>query len=232
MRQLQGADIHSSSTRAPICSASSVRKQRCSRMPVIRTDGGWQTTCSYRQYALQPSISSISISNSRASRCTSTSSSSSRCRRMQQQHICRASSGSDPSGSGSSASNPGTTSSGAAVADVEPFTEEQLQELAEYERSLEEEGLGIAWRSEFADDIDGLYDYVDRDQLEFAARLRELKATPQHLWEAVGLMDKVSKYPPGLVADMMGMGSWRLKGEQSRVQDSVQTLLQSVHVFV
>jgi hypothetical protein len=29
----------------------------------------------------------------------------------------------------------------------------------------------------------------------------------------IGILDKMQSYPPGLVADMMGMGTWRLNGE-------------------
>jgi hypothetical protein len=28
----------------------------------------------------------------------------------------------------------------------------------------------------------------------------------------IGILDKMQSYPPGLVADMMGMGTWRLNG--------------------
>ncbi|KAF8066305.1 pcyA [Scenedesmus sp. PABB004] len=96
--------------------------------------------------------------------------------------------------------------------DDAPFTEAELRELTALEAELADEALGEAWRAEFEDDLDGLYDYVDRDQLEYADRVRELKATPKHLWEQVGAMDRLQSYAPGLIADMMGMATWRLNG--------------------
>jgi hypothetical protein len=33
------------------------------------------------------------------------------------------------------------------------------------------------------------------------------------VWLQVGVLDELSKFPPGLVADMVGLGTWRLNGE-------------------
>ncbi|KAF6265515.1 phycocyanobilin ferredoxin oxidoreductase-like protein [Scenedesmus sp. NREL 46B-D3] len=100
---------------------------------------------------------------------------------------------------------------------VDAFSEDELRGLSAVDSSLGDEALGEAWRSVFEDDLDGLYDYVDRDQLQYADRIRELKGTPKHLWEQIGILDKMQSYPPGLVADMMGMGTWRLNGTVDEV---------------
>jgi hypothetical protein len=43
-----------------------------------------------------------------------------------------------------------------------PWTPQQLLALSGREQQEAEEALGHAWREEFADDLDELYDYVDR----------------------------------------------------------------------
>lgn len=43
-----------------------------------------------------------------------------------------------------------------------PLTEDQLRELSSREAELQEQALGDAWREQFSEDIEGLYDYISR----------------------------------------------------------------------
>jgi hypothetical protein len=45
---------------------------------------------------------------------------------------------------------------------VDAFSVEDLRDLSAADSSLDNEALGEAWRAGFADDLDGLYGYVDR----------------------------------------------------------------------
>lgn len=117
----------------------------------------------------------------------------------------------------SSSSSGGDASSTAAAAVVEgrpvsPFTEEDLRGLSEVESLIDEEALATAWRENFEGDLDGLFSYVDRAHATLREKVQELHSIPKHLWDKVGVLDELSKFPPGLVADMMGLGTWRMNG--------------------
>ena len=43
-----------------------------------------------------------------------------------------------------------------------PLTEEQLRKLGDREADEREQALGDAWRGQFSNDLEGLYDYVSR----------------------------------------------------------------------
>uniref|UniRef100_A0A383VNQ6 Phycocyanobilin:ferredoxin oxidoreductase n=1 Tax=Tetradesmus obliquus TaxID=3088 RepID=A0A383VNQ6_TETOB len=157
-----------------------------------------------------------------SSRCSNSSSSSSSSRSRQRwHHPCQAASSSDAGGAAAAAaaadSSEQQQQQQQQQQQLPAFTEDELRQLSAADTSLDDEALGEAWRSAFEDDLDGLYGYVDRDQLQYANRIRELKATPKHLWEQIGILDKMQSYPPGLVADMMGMGTWRLNGTVDEV---------------
>lgn len=62
----------------------------------------------------------------------------------------------------SSSSGPAAAEAEGQQAVVEPFTEDELKALSEIETEVDDDALGETWRSAFEDDIDGLYDYVDR----------------------------------------------------------------------
>jgi hypothetical protein len=49
--------------------------------------------------------------------------------------------------------------------DVGPFSEDDLLGMTEAESVIDQDDLADAWRENFDDDLDGLYNYVDRCEL-------------------------------------------------------------------
>lgn len=49
--------------------------------------------------------------------------------------------------------------------DVSPFSEDDLMGMTEAESTINQDDLADAWRENFDDDLDGLYNYVDRCEL-------------------------------------------------------------------
>jgi hypothetical protein len=67
--------------------------------------------------------------------------------------------------------------------DVSPFSEDDLLGMTEAESTINQDVLADAWRENFDDDFDGLYNYVDRcglidheqQQLEYGCYLTNSK---------------------------------------------------------
>lgn len=88
---------------------------------------------------------------------------------------------------------------------------QELSSLDNVWEQQEEDNLGMAWREQFASDPQDLFEYVDREGEERIQQLESLLQAPKSLVEASGVATDMQKFPPGLTADIIGMGTWRLK---------------------
>lgn len=117
---------------------------------------------------LAPHICRIAAVSSLAAVSTSTSSTHSSSHVLQHTYCSQAARSRQRIRCRAGNSNGGGSASAEAVVDqeqaevIEPFSEDDLQALSELENYIDVDVVGEAWRSQFADDVDGLYDYVDR----------------------------------------------------------------------
>ncbi len=47
-------------------------------------------------------------------------------------------------------------------------------------------------------------------------RVQDLKNTPKDLWDRTGATLPLKQVPAGMAIDLMGMGTWRLRGRDIR----------------
>eukprot|EP00967_Tisochrysis_lutea_P026457 scaffold30527_cov22-Tisochrysis_lutea.AAC.1 len=66
------------------------------------------------------------------------------------------------------------------------WTREELESLNEEVEQNRDAELGELWRSDFAQDLDGLYDYVGAATAEWQQVVHDLYRLPQNEWQ-IGL---------------------------------------------
>jgi len=93
------------------------------------------------------------------------------------------------------------------------WTREELESLNEEVEQNRDAELGELWRSDFAQDLDGLYDYVGAATAEWQQVVHDLYRLPQNEWQNSGVLEAAHKFPPAMANEMLGMGTWRLKGD-------------------
>ena len=145
------------------------------------------------------------------------------------------------------------TSSGGAAEGKAPWAPEELLQLNQQVEQEREAELGQEWRSQFSDNLDGLFEYVGDAEAEWESVVEDLYKLPPNEWEVclllVGLwrhaiiisidsglshqsvvlsgllllplscnqnsgeLEAAYSFPPAMANELIGMGTWRLKGQ-------------------
>jgi hypothetical protein len=92
---------------------------------------------------------------------------------------------------------------------VPEYTAEELLGFVQQDREQAEEDLSSALRQAFVTDADALFDYPVRQLYEVEGQLDDLLETRS-----------LGPLPAGLISEVLGMGSWRLKGGVTTVAAS------------